>query len=357
MNTEDSRSISMLRFPMAVLVILLHADVICQSKNTLIYNNGIGEFMITLCSNGVCQLAVPCFALISGYLFFGGLKDFSWPIWTEKIRRRVHTLLIPYVLWNTLALLWMVAYGYILHTCRGVDFSLSTVWNDVGGVRFLWDGWCNLPVDGPLWYIRNLMLIVIFSPIIYVLIKKLKATGIATLMFLYIVNIWPSWHWLLCQVVCMFAIGGYLRINCCSLICQNTFANLLSLAVTLAALAIMVFSFNQHQKAYSIALHVFTLTGCLILFVVADKLSVHQRFNTILSTLGASSLFLYASHRFMVVDVIKTVLWSVLPIGNQYALAGAYILLAVSTTAVCYGLYVIMQRFTPRVLSLLIGGR
>lgn len=133
MNTEDSRSISMLRFPMAVLVILLHSDVICQSKNTLIYNNGIGEFMITLCSNGVCQLAVPCFALISGYLFFGGLKDFSWPIWTEKIRRRVHTLLIPYVLWNTLALLWMVAYGYILHICRGVDFSLSTVWNDVGG--------------------------------------------------------------------------------------------------------------------------------------------------------------------------------------------------------------------------------
>ena len=133
MKTEDSRSISVLRFPMAVLVIFLHANVISQSKNTMIYNNGIGDFLITLCSNGLCQLAVPCFALISGYLFFGGLKEFSWPIWMEKIRRRLHTLLVPYVLWNILALLWMIAYGYFLHLWRGVDFSLAVVWSDVGG--------------------------------------------------------------------------------------------------------------------------------------------------------------------------------------------------------------------------------
>ena len=239
--------------------------------------------------------------------------------------------------------------------------GLTLVWQSFGatwgGVRFLWDGWCNLPIDGPLWYIRNLMLIVVFSPIIYVFIKKLKAVGIVVLVFLYIFNIWPSWHWLLCQIVCMFAIGAYLKLNSYSLICRNAFVNVLSLVVTLVALAIMVFTFNHQHKAYSIALHVFTLTGCHLLFVVADKLSGHQRLNAILGMLGASSFFLYASHRFMVIDVIKTVLWSAFPVDNQYALAAAYLILAMSTTAVCYGLYVVMQRFTPRVLSLLTGGR
>ena len=96
MNTVDSRSISVLRFPMAVLIILLHANVILQNKSSQAYDNGVGDFLITLCSNGVCQLAVPCFALISGYLFFGGLQNFSWSPWLEKIRRRVPGLLIRF---------------------------------------------------------------------------------------------------------------------------------------------------------------------------------------------------------------------------------------------------------------------
>jgi fucose 4-O-acetylase-like acetyltransferase len=52
----------------------------------------------------VMGVSIPCFFMISGYLFF---RFFTFDQLTEKWKRRVQTLLIPYLCWN---LLYYVGY-------------------------------------------------------------------------------------------------------------------------------------------------------------------------------------------------------------------------------------------------------
>ena len=45
------------------------------------------------------QIAVPGFFMISGYLFY---RDFDWNLLAGKWKRRISSVLVPYILWNFL---------------------------------------------------------------------------------------------------------------------------------------------------------------------------------------------------------------------------------------------------------------
>ena len=47
---------------------------------------------------GVVAIAVESFLIMSGYLFFVNYEA-SWKSYTGKIRRRVGTVLVPYMIW------------------------------------------------------------------------------------------------------------------------------------------------------------------------------------------------------------------------------------------------------------------
>ena len=49
--------------------------------------------------DGLGQIAVPGFFMISGYLFY---RDFTWSRLGEKWNRRIRSVLLPYILWNFL---------------------------------------------------------------------------------------------------------------------------------------------------------------------------------------------------------------------------------------------------------------
>ncbi len=80
----------------------------------------------TLCillPQGICRIAVPCFFLISGYLFFKKLEDWNLDMWKGKMVRRVHSLLIPYVLWNILAAILIMGYQYLRSRFGSLEVS------------------------------------------------------------------------------------------------------------------------------------------------------------------------------------------------------------------------------------------
>ena len=55
---------------------------------------------------GLCASAVPLFFLISGFLYFTGCESqFGLKDYMAKNRKRLRTLLIPYLLWNIFTLL------------------------------------------------------------------------------------------------------------------------------------------------------------------------------------------------------------------------------------------------------------
>ena len=103
------------------------------------------------------ECAVPIFYFLSAYLFYRTF-DGSWEKYKTKIARRFFSLFIPYILFCSL--------GYIKH------LAVSHVWGGI--LDYLHSLWiCDTM---PLWFIRELMALSLIAPIIYKLKQNLPLT-------------------------------------------------------------------------------------------------------------------------------------------------------------------------------------
>lgn len=187
-NSVQSRTIEYLRFFCAVLVVVIHAF----GSSYASYKNGVYDIIRILFSQGIGRVAVPVFFLISGYLFFIKLETWNTAVWINKVKKRIHSLLIPYFIWNLIAIivsLFFFCKKFLLND--GNPPNLLSWFESIGGFRAFWNSDSGLyPIDGPLWFIRNLFIIVILSPIIHFYVKKTGITGLFVLGFLYIFRWW-----------------------------------------------------------------------------------------------------------------------------------------------------------------------
>jgi len=113
------------------------------------------------------EITSPILSLISGYLFFFKTKDgFHFG---RKVKARVHSLLIPYMVWT-------LAFFFIFFILKEVYFKVfhTTYWFwpivPLNAKNFL-----TVFIHPPLinfWYLQNLILIIPFNFIIYYLIKN-----------------------------------------------------------------------------------------------------------------------------------------------------------------------------------------
>ena len=102
-NKRLSEAITWLRFPLIFLIIMLH----CYSVQRLEGNHENYFKVLYTFYNWLGETGVPGFFFISGFLFFLSNKSYL-----QKIKARVHTLLIPYILWNLFMLaLYGIAYA------------------------------------------------------------------------------------------------------------------------------------------------------------------------------------------------------------------------------------------------------
>lgn len=171
-NTSKSFSelITFLRFPLICLVVCIHSSVAEEYS----YPDSSAVLENFVCSS-LTSGAVPAFFFISGFLFFrNGLTLESYK---TKLKSRFHSLLIPYILWTLIAFailsikylpvfehyfrnLHIIPYDIRLFLMSFVDRPLPQ--GVVSG---------HTPLLYPLWYVRDLMVLVILSPVIYSLRK------------------------------------------------------------------------------------------------------------------------------------------------------------------------------------------
>ena len=113
------------------------------------------------------ECAVPVFYFISAYLFYRTF-DGTWNNYKEKIKRRVRSLLVPYLIFSTV--------GYV----KSVIFS-----GDLGGGNlsdYLLSLWESNTM--PLWFIRELMAFSLLAPIFW---EMLRRPVLAVTIFIVIV--------------------------------------------------------------------------------------------------------------------------------------------------------------------------
>ena len=228
----QSAAIDLLRFPLAIMVIFIHMNPkvinLIEADFSLISGHGFYNVTGVLLSHVLTHIAVPTFYLISGFLFFINFQKWSWEGYKTKLNSRIKTLLVPYLLWNAIpfvlvVLVMLAAVAIKGKPIEGVQtFITEKNWhifydcNEWGTTRINWLGE-NLrmtgPFDLPLWFLRDLIVVTIFTPLIYGATKKLGLLFIGILFLAYISRIWtllPGFH---VTAFFYFSTGAYFALN------------------------------------------------------------------------------------------------------------------------------------------------
>lgn len=169
-------------------------------------SNPLLRFVLTTWEKGVCRIPVEAFFVLSGYLFFRTYQADGSSYWS-KLKRRIQTLIVPYVLWVSLGFLYELVTG---------DRTLT--------LGSLLDGF-GLTADHPaivsLWYIRNLMILCVVSPVLYWAIQR-KRIGVVFLGALFMIQ-WFELPGELqpLQNAFWFAAGGYIVSHYTQLVKQH----------------------------------------------------------------------------------------------------------------------------------------
>ena len=172
-----SRSIDGLRLPMAVFVVMQHVspNIASWASPTLMNDSSqllFLQFIMRFFTITLAGVAVPVFYAISGYLLFNKSGDnYNIDIYKAQIKKRFSSLVIPYFLWNLIVFLLLYCLLPIIKVYFGHD-DQSLLMNSL---HCFWKIFSisEVPLDGPLYFIRNLFLLVLFSPVFYFLIKRL----------------------------------------------------------------------------------------------------------------------------------------------------------------------------------------
>ena len=168
-----SSTITFLKFPLAVLVVILHADLITKPIERVgLSNLAINEPLYTniswFLSRYMAYAAVPSFFIISGFLLLYNVKDYDKTVYLSKLYKRVKSLLVPYTLWCLIYLLiyWLIGQENILFLEAPNLFN-----GELSPIQLLVNIFIK-PLDGPLWFIRNLFIMVVLSPVFYAVIRR-----------------------------------------------------------------------------------------------------------------------------------------------------------------------------------------
>lgn len=373
-----TNSFNLLRFPLALLVVLVHVfsvspstfniPTIYDSVSFLSINRFINVFLL--------GIPVPVYFFISGYFFFSGSR-FTIDTYKSKLKNRFHSLFIPYLIWNSVAIIVVVlkdlpVFSSLLTyagTSTDLDINniLSCFWEYNGRLSPPPEGTVNFeqyvkptpyPINTALWYIRDLMIIVLFSPIIRMCIYKWKKYFVFALAFLYCLSTFiplnPHLYQLLTGVF-FFSWGAYSRLNVIDF--YKTFYNRNAIILLLYILnGFICFACNDNCPHLAIVLKLMNsilAVGVLfnIAFVIGKRFSIEPK-----PKLAHLGYFIYISHCIISARFTKLLIMLIHPV-RGYEITMVYVLSAILVIVFLYFIYMAMLRFTPRLLRIVIGGK
>ena len=320
----------------------------------------------------ISSMCVPTFFLISGYLLYYKQSSFNWIVFVRKLKRRFRSLVIPYFLW-----IFIYIFITVLLMLGGSDSFLSWINSVVNYIRengflhifydslvietdpnYLPIGWKqdhSTPILFTLWYIRDLIVAILFSPVLYFAIRLFKGYFVLIMGIAFIFNLWPYIPGFSSISIFFFSLGIYLSSH---LKIMNLILKQLNWFIVVGGSLlsfVCLYLFYANSPYYTYFIHTYSVIG--VFFAIYVGWCSFNMGARPISLLKNSAFFIYAAHMIFINRYCTLFVLTILPYNNTLFGILHYLLIPLAITLVCLCCFWLCHKFSPHILSLLNGGR
>lgn len=343
-DPDVSKRIDILRLLVICLIIFVHGG---RGITVRIGGAAPGAaFMLDVLNAHMGYVSIPLFFAISGFLFLRKF-ELSLRAYGDMLAKKFVSLLVPYLLFNAGCIAWFYCVGGI---------EMFGTWNYVVQEGF-WGkllGLGTTPINYPLWFLRDMLLVFLVSPALLLFFKEAPGVGLVTLFLLWIGMSEAPYS--LYGNAFAFYLGGYLaRVGfplAGTAWWQRTggwgFLGFTGLMLFRRQLGITDPSFDQ------VLFKCYMLSGLLFFWWLSGFPALRD--SRLLHRLARHSFFVYLAQE-PTLTVLQTRLLTVWePEGSLQQIAFFWIS-GLTTIAFLWGVAELLQRFVPAVYRVMTGAR
>jgi hypothetical protein len=326
----------------------------------------------------VREIASICnsgFFLFSGFLFFHNINILDKTIYFRKLKTRINTLLIPYLLWNIISVIIrpvIIIGGRLIKKDEDWDRILiffnelldKGIWNifwhyNTWGTGTNILGWSRPsmgPFSIPMWFLQTLIILTILTPIIFLICQYLKKYGLLLLGLLYYTGIWISIPGFRIAPIFFFTLGAYFGIYKKNLVSELRKYKLFWYITSILTLLPSVYYDYDGHTTYNYFTPVFLLAtvisavNIVSFFIEKGKISQNR-------TLTKATFFVYGVHTVLVLSIVSLIFDIIFTSKSPIILTIRYFTVPIATAYVCVLIYCMMEKIMPKMLGLLSGNR
>lgn len=314
----------------AVLVVLLHSfSFNSGAKDTFAYHL---EFFI---SRSVAKVSVPTFFALSAFLFY---RKFDYSILKRKLYSRVRSLVVPYILWNTIS---MIAFYFLSRfsfiNTDPFDLNLRTVIDSVLFYEY----------NQVFWFVFQLILLTYLFPLLYPLVKNqlFAVLALVALVCMYGSG-WVYIGKLEVRALAYYFFGAYFAVHYHETVISHHKASIWGI-LAFAASQILIYSEQSEDPMIKI------ISRMLLIIAIFDLSSVLCEIE--LPAVLNCSFPIYAMHN-LILEFFNKVFSFILSTDSNLILID-YFGSTVLTLLIIAGLNLLLQKKIPAFHSILFGGR
>lgn len=352
MDKYLSDKIKILSFCSILLVVFLHAfNLDGGLPGTILFFKSPVWVVEDVISYGFTRIAVPIFFLLSGYLFFLNTTGKSGEF-TAKIIKRARTLLVPFLLWS----LFGIAFYFTLQSIPqiAVFFTKGRV-ADFSVQKWLLTIFVQ-PIPYQLWFIRDLMVLVLLAPLWYFMLKNFGKPLLLIILVCWFVYAGALRNSL--EALLFFLVGGYISLQNPQLMMRtykNSVFYLMAFWVILVGFKSALLYFDCNPLLTQIVLKLSILVGMIAFWGIYDVFCSRDSSKKGVLKISGFTFFIFAAHEPML-TIFKKVLFVVL---NQTPMSHLEIFILAPLLAIisCLLLAMILKKYITAGYGLITGGR
>lgn len=346
-NANISSRINLMRIVLISGIVFVHVPH-DPATSPYVGTYGVLDWLRVFLGDSLFRVGVPCLSAISGYLLFRrGLDSFDYG---KTLKTKARTVLLPFLIWN-------IAFLALAFVAQSKGFSFGYLPDVVGASAREWLNLAvalqDLPINVPLYFLRDLLLCIVLSPVLAWLIKRYPMQTLA-LLLAYAVLPLPNGIFLKKSILFGFSAGIYMSLHRVDVRSLDRFSWPITIAVLGASvlLSLVLYQYGPDFPVWVDMLRSLTaLSGILGSWAVSELL-VRTNVGASLARGGGLSFWIFCTHYPLL--VLFWMSWNRAGFGYYPAF---YYTVPFITIAILVAAYGLAGRWLPNLTAILTGSR